>query len=361
MRAKLTKTYCKNIAYPDDGLVRHWDTEIKGFGLFVRKTSATWYYQYDRGTRTQRQLIGRYPAVDADAARETADRLSFELRRGAAKSLVENAPTLREAKDLYLARPKLRSEHNKTNVRKMIDGHLGDWLDLPLNEITRSMVVKRHQRLSNRPVLANHTLQTFRTIWNHARRAHNLPEPPTIAIEWHEERPDGRIIEDLPGWKVAVEGIENSVHRAAYHLALLTGFRKAEVCALRWENVSEDRLHLPETKNGRPFDFPISQAHRDILATVKGLDPEWVFPAPKAKTGYLNAPTRIEWSFHTCRRTFATVGVETGVLEEVVGRLLNHTPQSVTGARYVRPSLDALRVPMEQIVAEITRRLNAST
>jgi hypothetical protein len=60
------------------------------------------------------------------------------------------------------------------------------------------------------------------------------------------------------------------------------------------------------------------------------------------------------------RRTFATVAMEAGVLEEIVGRLLNHTPISITGQRYARPSLDALRPSMEIACKEIMNRTQAN-
>jgi integrase len=44
---------------------------------------------------------------------------------------------------------------------------------------------------------------------------------------------------------------------------------------------------------------------------------------------------------HMHRRTFAMVAMGAGVLEEIVGLFLNHTPPSITGQRYARPSLDA--------------------
>jgi hypothetical protein len=56
------------------------------------------------------------------------------------------------------------------------------------------------------------------------------------------------------------------------------------------------------------------------------------------------------------RRIFVTVAMEAGVLEEIVGRLLNHTPLSITGQRYVRPSLDALHPSMEIVCAELLNR-----
>ena len=49
--------------------------------------------------------------------------------------------------------------------------------------------------------------------------------------------------------------------------------------------------------------------------------------------------------------------MESGVLEEVVGRLLNHTPLSITGQRYVKPSLDALRPAMQTVADELLLRV----
>jgi len=60
--------------------------------------------------------------------------------------------------------------------------HLEDWLRLPLDEISKAMVVERHRSLVRTPSGANHLLKYFRTVWNHARRVHDLPECPTLAI-----------------------------------------------------------------------------------------------------------------------------------------------------------------------------------
>lgn len=120
--------------------------------------------------------------------------------------------------------------------------------------------------------------------------------------------------------------------------------------------VHEDYIHLPMTKNGRSFDLPILQLHHEILAPVQGLGRKWVFPSLKAPSGHLIAPERIDWSPHAHRRTFATVAMEAGVLEEIVGRLLNHTPLSITGQRYTKPSIDALRPSMERVCEALVER-----
>ncbi len=119
---------------------------------------------------------------------------------------------------------------------------------------------------------------------------------------------------------------------------------------------SETEIHLPITKNGQPFDLPIVDIHHEILEPMRSLSREWVFPAPKSRSGHLECPKRIEWSPHAHRRTFATVAMEAGILEEIVGRLLNHTPLSITGQRYARPSLDALRPAMQVVCDAFEKR-----
>ncbi|MEI4262666.1 tyrosine-type recombinase/integrase [Roseovarius sp. D0-M9] len=354
---KLTETYVKKLPTSESGTNKYWDSEVKGLVVFVGKRSKTWYFQKDVGGKTQRILIGRYPTITAQTARQKALGFALEMSRGAGKHIQIGAPTLEQAVEVYLSRPKLRSEVHRASVRMQFENHLKDWMGLPLDEITKAMAVERHRHLANAPSTANHTLRYFRSVWNQARRVHDLPESPTNAIEWYEERPNGRIIEDLVEWRRRVDDLFNPIHKAFFELILYTGLRKTEALTLEWKNVHEDRIHLPVTKNGRSFDLPIVQRHHEILAPVEGLSRKWIFPSPKSPSGHVQGPQRIEWSPHAHRRTFATVAMEAGILEEVVGRLLNHTPLNLTGQRYVRPSLDALRPSMQTTCDELDRRL----
>ena len=82
----------------------------------------------------------------------------------------------------------------------------------------------------------------------------------------------------------------------------IAGFRKSELLTLEWKNVHEDHLHLPMTKNGRSFDLPILQFHHEILAPLRGLSRQWVFPSPKSPSGHLSAPQRMRRRPVICRR-----------------------------------------------------------
>ena len=179
---KLTETFVRNARHPDHGTRKHWDTEVRGFVLFVGKRSKTWYYQRDVAGRTQRKMIGRYPAIGAAAARETALAHALEMGRGTGKAAQRGAPRLGEAIEQYLARPKLRSQRYIEGVRANMQNHLRDWLGLPLDQIDRAMVAARHAELARHPSRANHVMREFRTVWNHARRTVDLPERATAAV-----------------------------------------------------------------------------------------------------------------------------------------------------------------------------------
>lgn len=354
---KLTETFAKKLPYSSAGTSKYWDAEIKGLVLFVGKRSKTWYFQKDVGGQTKRILLGRFPTISAQAARQTALGFALEMGRGAGKVAQIGAPTLEAAMEAYLARPKLRSETHKRGIRAQLALHLKDWMRLPLDEISRSMVARRHRAMAKTPSGANHLFRSFRSIYNHARRTCDLADCPTMAIEWFEEKPDGRIIVDFKDWRKTIDALPNPIHRVFYELLLFTGLRKTEALTLQWTQIQEDRIHLPMTKNGRSFDLPILQLHHEILAPSRPLSRQWVFPSPKSVTGHITRPERLKYNPHMHRRTFATVAMEAGVLEEIVGRLLNHTPLSITGQRYARPSLDALRPSMDIACKEILARI----
>ena len=84
---KHTDTYAKKLPPAKSGTAKYWDNELKGFVLFVGKRSKTWCFQKDVGGQTRRVLIGRFPLVSVQVARQTAIGVPLEMSRGAGKSL----------------------------------------------------------------------------------------------------------------------------------------------------------------------------------------------------------------------------------------------------------------------------------
>ncbi len=97
-----------------------------------------------------------------------------------------------------------------------------------------------------------------------------------MAIECYPEPPSQRIIDDLGAWKKAVDAIENPVHATFYRFLLPTGLRKDEAMTLRWDQIHDDHLHLPETKNGRAFNLPLLPEHHAILEPMRAHRLEYV-------------------------------------------------------------------------------------
>jgi hypothetical protein len=108
-----------------------------------------------------------------------------------------SAPSLADAMEAYLARPKLSSQAHEDDLRSQLDKHLKDWMGLPLHEFSKNLVVGRHRPLAPTPASANHLLKYFRTFWNYARRTGNLAECPTMAIEGSEKAGERDIITDI--------------------------------------------------------------------------------------------------------------------------------------------------------------------
>jgi len=95
-------------------------------------------------------------------------------------------------------------------------------------------------------------------------------------------------------------------------LALRTGMRAGELCGLRWERVFERYVHLPQTKNGKPRDVPLSNRARRVLARLRGWDDALVFGLKTASLDALFRKYRQRagldgFTFHDTRHTAATM------------------------------------------------------
>ena len=110
---KLTETFLKSVDRPVLGTVRYWDSEIKGFVAHVQKTTTTLYYDRDN----RRHLIGKFPTVRLERAREAARDLDYRMRRGYARHVTQSNPTIGEMMEQYCSRPTLRSEKYRQAVR----------------------------------------------------------------------------------------------------------------------------------------------------------------------------------------------------------------------------------------------------
>ena len=160
-------------------------------------------------------------------------------------------------------------------------------------------------------------------------------------------------------WKVSAD---MGAFGRAVRLMLATGQRRSEVGDLAWREIEGNLWTIPaeRTKPGRAHLVPLSLLALSILADAPRLGVH-VFTtrsAPKGDTipisGWSKSKTRLdtlaiealreqtgdakatipEWHLHDLRRTAATLMTRRGVSRLVVGKVLNHAEQGVTGQHY---------------------------
>ena len=168
-------------------------------------------------------------------------------------------------------------------------------------------------------------------------------------------------------------------------LALLTGLRIGEICALRWEDVdlTEQTLRVHATmqrlkaasggsktqivigppkseKSSRVIPMTEQAAELCMRMQVRNAEAFVLTGTPRCMepralqyrlARYTAACGLEDVHFHTLRHTFATRCVEVGFDIKSLSEILGHSSTSVTLNRYVHPSLELKRENMNKLTA----------
>ena len=160
----------------------------------------------------------------------------------------------------------------------------------------------------------------------------------------------------------------------------LTAQRRTEVASMRWSDVDLEAatwiIPAKETKSQRTHLVPLSAPVVDMLRDLPRLG-DFVFTHQDSKihiSGYAKEGRRLDsflaatdvkvapWRLHDLRRTAATHMVRLGVLEEVVGRVLNHAPMGVTAKVYaLHTYAPEKRSALDRWAAELMRAVSGRT
>lgn len=168
-------------------------------------------------------------------------------------------------------------------------------------------------------------------------------------------------------------------------LALLTGLRIGELCALQWKHISLDgqilhvsstlqRLQVKNTDSRQKTTICVSEpksenAVRDIPLSPLALQLCTMFAEPDSNTYILTGqhsymePRTLQYrfakyvrqsglipiNFHTLRHTFATRCVEVGFETKSLSEVLGHSNVKVTLDRYVHSSMKLKRENMSKL------------
>lgn len=187
--------------------------------------------------------------------------------------------------------------------------------------------------------------------------------------------------EQLPAWFAAVRGLSNPTIAAYLQILLLTGARREELAALRWEDVDFQwkSLSIADKVEEAGRIIPLTPYAAALLADLKrrndtppprfrilegkciendlaGWKPSpWVFASPTAATGRIKEPrpahTRAlaaaglpHVSLHGLRRSFGTLAEWVECPTGVVAQIMGHKPSALAEKHYRRRPLDLLRM-----------------
>ena len=282
-----------------------WDRELTGFGVRAYPSGGRAYVAQTRGPEGSRRVtVGRHGVINADEARRRAALIIARVKAGeeplpASRSArPANGPTVAELAARYFeehvavrCKPKT-AETARTAVNRYILPALGK---LPSMAVRRTQVMALHHRLADRPAMANAVLATLSHMYTLAEEWGAISEgtnPCRSVVKYPARRRErfltdaefdrlGRVLDEAP-----VRGGASPAAIAAIRLLMLTGCRKNEILALRWEDVDLEAgdLTLADAKTG-PRTVSLSPAAVKLLAGLpRAPGNPWVIPGHKAGT-----------------------------------------------------------------------------
>lgn len=398
-RVKLTKTTVAK-AEPDADKPRLiWDSELRGFGLRVSPGGAKSYVMQRRaGNKERRVTIGRADDMTPESARKKAMKLATEFAEGL-DPVKEKAKrkaremTLEEAFEAYKAAP-TKKGRGKGAPKKALTirdiekamTRFKDWLDLPITNISGSMVKEHHAKMAAvSPAQANLAHRYLRAALNHIIADTDDDDEPVLKRnpvqrlnrlnQWAPvERAKGHIPEgQIAAWLEAVRngliGLkQDNEKRDTLLFLLLTGARLSEAVgdpqvgypALRWADVDlkKKTVTFRNTKNRNDHELPLGRELAAMLEARRKISgPEFVFSDPDGdvpanlRSAYarIEKLTGISVTAHDLRRTFATAASKLDISAYKLKRLTNHVSGGDVTAGYVQVTTEDLRSAMQRI------------
>ena len=332
-----------------------WSSELDHFGVRAGGREKTFVVGHRVNKQWKLVALGRSGEITVQKAIRDAKQILGEMVGGIdpvarERGRTAGGMTLRQAWELYQqAMKKLgRSPATLRDYQAKIDAHLSDWLDRPLVEITRDVCNRRHTKIGeqNGTYMANGVMRVLRAIWRRMRRQHpELPEPPTMNVDFYPETGRTAVITNWPAWWDGIQQIANPVRRDFYIWLAFSGCRAGETMTMEVKNIDLENgvVKYPITKT-KAFEMPLSNFQIELLrnrikenAEEFGAHCRWVFPSVTAESGHLEEEKltasepklfKQHWSPHTLRHSWITIADQKVKISDAHQRALtNHKPK----------------------------------
>jgi len=358
--------------------------EVKdGHGLFIRVSptgNKTWVFRYRFGDdlKPRRMTLGTYPRMTLASAREVHARAMQDLQKGIdpgamkqeEKAKRKEEPTFKELLEEFWITELSKAPSGKARRSLIEKDALPAWASRKVKFIKRRDAVILLDGVRDRaPITANRLQSVLVRMFNFASERGIIDFPLLAGLKREKEKSRARVLTDAEIKKLW-QGLdlENKAidiyapSKLALKMILLSGQRPGEVCGMAFDELSEDRWTIPEsrTKNGEVQEVPLTAMMKEIIeqARVYAGESRFVFTSPRsplynfkkpkiAKPKEVDLPLsrlalsralqrhcadmEIENPFtpHDLRRTLRTRLAELGVSDIVAERVLGHKLQGM--------------------------------
>jgi integrase len=381
---RLTDSYVKKAPLPPAGNWIAYDATIPGFGLRLTAAGArSFILNYrTRGGRERRYTIGDATNWQCTAARKVAKEIRRRLPDGYDPlSVIEaerGAKTIAGMCTRFVEDhlPELRAK-TAADYRSMIEREILPAIGkLKLVDVKPDDIDGLHRKISRghgehkaRPFRANRVAALLSKMFNLAvHRWQWLSVNPVRGLKRNQENKRQRYLVngELQRLTEALATYEDTQAANIVRMLLLTGARRGEVLAMRWDDLNLTdgtwTKSAAATKQKRFHSTPLSAPARQLLAGLsKNSDAEYVFPG---RRGGHRAEIRQAWDdlcrvanikgvrVHDLRHSYASQLASSGFSLEVIGALLGHS-QPATTARYTHLFDEVTRRAAERVGAVI--------
>ena len=385
----------------------HWDAISPGLGLRVTASGAKSYiFQGKLDGKAIRITIGDPRTWSIAEAQTEARRLKVLIDDNKDPRLVRQDETAeREAKQAEIKRQGLTlgdvwPDYLKANKSKWSDLHyhdhvklsgkggeprkrssklttagpLASLMPLQLPELTSDRIAAWLQKESvKRPTSAAQSYRLLRALirWADGEKEYSglIPAEAYSARKVRDAVPrtqakknDCLQREQLPSWFEAVKKIPNPVISAYLQALLLTGARREEMAALKWEGVDFQwrSLTIRDKVEGRRI-IPLPPYLSSLLSMLPRRN-QWVFSSPTAADGKIAEP-RIAHNdalsaaglphvtLHGLRRSFGTLCEWVEMPAGISAQIMGHKPSALAEKHYRERPLDLLRMWHDKVEA----------
>lgn len=360
------------------------------------RTGLTFYVYAKIGDRPHKKMLGRYPAIGIEEARELAQRF-IEVQKA---SIVPKPPsgdrylkivkcprcshafdpntawkgrlTIKQLFQRYYEDHVVVRCRSKDAIRENFVRYFATLKDRHAESLTPYDVQSWHNSIATKigRATANRCLQLLKALLNFGIKWQIIDSRnPTAAVKKFTEEARDRFVssDEMPVLLDAIEKHSTVMTKDVFKLCLYTGQRIQNVCTMKWSDVNFKtgiwKISSADFKTGHSHEVPLVNEVLEILLNRRGGESHSAFVFP----GRLDSNVPMRWTYkawqkllvaanipdltpHDLRRTHATYQAATGASLVVIARTLGHRDFKST-AIYARLPVESIRTAMKTAVA----------